>query len=57
MCGYSAPPSPKPAKTPGRKPAKTREYHVTEPLPFWTYAITFIALIIIVALLSWFITK
>jgi hypothetical protein len=57
MCGYSAPPPPKAAKTPRIKQAKTKEYHVTESLPFWTYAITFIALIIIVALLSWFITK
>jgi len=55
MCGYSAPPAgnTKPQKI---KPSrKKKEY--SEPLPFWTYAITFFILIVIVALFSWVITR
>jgi uncharacterized membrane protein YvbJ len=57
MCGYSASPSAKPLKAPQKKQPKTKEYPTAEPLPFWTYAITFIALLAVIALLSYFITR
>jgi hypothetical protein len=57
MCGYSAPPSSKKTKNPKKKKTKSGEGYTTEPLSFWTYVITFIALFIVIALLSWFITR
>jgi hypothetical protein len=56
MCGYSAPPPPR-QKNPIIKPPKVKEHRETESLPFWTYVISFIALFILIALLSWFITR
>jgi len=58
MCGYSAPPPPKTQKT-VKKAGKSRQnsFLPAEPLPFWTYVVTFITLLAVIALFSWFITK
>ncbi|GBU29268.1 hypothetical protein R84B8_02832 [Treponema sp. R8-4-B8] len=56
MCGYSAPPSPK-QKNPKMKPPKIKHRHAGEPIPFWTYIVTFIALFAVIAFLSYFITR
>jgi uncharacterized membrane protein YvbJ len=57
MCGYSAPPPPKQPKTKKIKPPKTKEHAKTEPIPFWTYVAAFFALFVVIALLSYFITR
>jgi len=57
MCGYSAPPPPKQPKNPKMKPPRIKEHHVNEPIPFWTYVVTFIALFTVIAFLSYFITR
>jgi len=60
MCGYSAAPSPKQPKIRPKKPKspkRVKEHHVAEPLPFWTYAVAFIALFAAILLLSHLITK
>ncbi|MCL2442482.1 MAG: zinc ribbon domain-containing protein [Treponema sp.] len=57
MCGYSAPPPPKQPKSPKPRPPLRKSPPEAQPLPFWTYIITFITLFLAVALLSWFITK
>jgi len=56
MCGYSAPPSIRAPKQPKKKP-KQEVYVPAEPLPFWTYIATFIALITAIALFSHFLTR
>jgi hypothetical protein len=57
MCGYSAPPPPKQPKTKKIKPPRTKEHTKTEPIPFWTYVAAFFALFVVIALLSYFITR
>jgi len=57
MCGYSADPTVKSSKTPKKKKVKAKELPMEEPLPFWTYALAFLALFIVIALLSYFITR
>jgi len=57
MCGYSAPPPSKQPKIRPKKPQKARKHHASEPLPFWTYAVAFIALFAAILLLSHLITK
>jgi len=52
MCGYSAPPS-KPQKL---KPIRAKENHYSDPPPIWTYIISVIILLLIIALLSYIIT-
>jgi len=58
MCGYSA--TPKPEKTAPKKPKKRakkpRQYHA-EPLPTWALIASIIALIVVIALLSYLITR
>ncbi|MCL2765550.1 MAG: zinc-ribbon domain-containing protein [Treponema sp.] len=56
MCGYSAPPPPK-VKEPKIKPPPPIPPPPAEPLPFWTYIITFTALLAVIALFSYFITR
>ncbi|MCL2440828.1 MAG: hypothetical protein FWD14_03735 [Treponema sp.] len=56
MCGYSAPPKPKTPKPAKKKPGR-KNIPADEPLPFWTYLLTFIALLIVIAIFSWLITK
>jgi len=56
MCGYSAPPSPK-QKNLRMKPPRVKGHYTTEPIPFWTYVVTFIALFTVIAFLSYFITR
>ncbi|MCL2802262.1 MAG: zinc ribbon domain-containing protein [Treponema sp.] len=57
MCGYSAPSAPRQPKQKKVKSHPKREAPPAEPLPFWTYVITFIFLFFVIALLSWFITR
>jgi len=56
MCGYSAPP---PEKTKQRviKHRSADNSPSSPPLPFWMYIAAFIGLIILIAFLSYFITK
>jgi len=56
MCGYSEPPSARIPKAPKEKPYKEKSAHA-EPLPFWTYIATAIALLTVIAFLSHLITK
>jgi len=57
MCGYSAPPpSSKPSKKTNKKPAWINE-DKPEPLPFWTFAITIIVLLVVILILSSLITR
>ena len=56
MCGYSAPPPPK-TKTPRMKPPRRKNSQPAEPLPFWTYIAVGIALLAVITLFSWLITK
>jgi len=54
MCGYSTASAPKTIdKTPKTK--KKRRY--SEPVPPWFYLVSAIALLVIIALLSWLITR
>jgi len=55
MCGYSAPPPPKAPKL--RKIKPIRSENPPAPLPFWTFIASLIALLSVIALLSWFITR
>jgi len=57
MCGYSAAPPPKSSKKHKKKPKKSKKHPTAEPLPFWTYLITFIALFVVIAFLSYFLTR
>ena len=56
MCGYSAPPPPKTKPRIFKQP-RSGDYSQPPPLPFWMYIAGFIALIVIIAMLSFFITK
>ena len=62
MCGYSAPP-PSGARDASLQDVKKRKlFHhgnsgSTEPLPAWTYIISIIILLAVIALISYFITK
>jgi len=56
MCGYSAPPPPKQKSQKFKLPAR-KDPPPAQPLPFWTYVITFISLFLAIALFSWLITK
>jgi len=56
LCGYSAPSQPKiynPKKTKSHK----EPLQAAKPLPFWTYVATFLALLAMIALLSYLLTK
>jgi len=55
MCGYSAPPPP---KTPERKfPKVKKKYNNSDPLPTWTYIVTIVILLAVIAFFSHFITR
>jgi len=56
LCGYSTPPPPKNQKTPKIKTPRSGR-RSSEPLPFWTYIITFIVILVLIALFSYFITR
>jgi len=57
MCGYSAPPPPKTKNKKIKQPRRFKDMSPAEPLPFWTYVVTFLALLAVIALFSWLITK
>jgi len=59
MCGYSAPPPPDAKNI---KPKKSMLFHQknsgnAEPLPAWTYIVSIIIILALIALISYFITK
>jgi hypothetical protein len=54
MCGYSAYPVQKPAKTNKARPEKKHVHSAPAPL---TYIIAVVVLIAFIAILSWFITR
>jgi len=56
MCGYSAAPVSRLPKPPKAKKPLRKDYPA-DPLPFWTYIIAFSALLGVIALFSYLITK
>jgi predicted RNA-binding Zn-ribbon protein involved in translation (DUF1610 family) len=59
MCGYSAA-APKPEKTAPKarkKRAKKPHHHHAEPLPAWAYIVSFLILFLVLAILSYIITR
>jgi len=56
MCGYSAPPSDTQNVKPNKK-ASSRNGLSFDPLPAWTYIVSVILLLIIIALVSYLITR
>jgi len=56
MCGYSAAPS-KPPKYTMLKPPRAKTRPPSEPIPFWSYITVFITLFLLIAFLSYFITR
>jgi len=58
MCGYSAPPPDSKNVNPDKKKKNpSGSSGSAEPLPAWTYIISIIVLLALIALISYFITK
>jgi uncharacterized membrane protein YvbJ len=56
-CGYSASPSIAPKKPKPKRPRKKNKPPAADPLPVLVYVISFLALIVVLAILSHFITR